>query len=85
MVKEVEKIGIPIHLPNVQTSRSLFSVRNNKDIEYGLQAVKGVGGAAIDMMVENREKEGEFQSIYDFCRRLDSKSANKASKKSEFI
>ncbi len=46
-------------------------------IRFGLAAIKGVGDAAIDSIVESREKEGPYKSLYDFCERVNLSKANK--------
>ncbi len=52
---------------------------NNKEIaiRYGLGAIKGVGIAVVDEIVAERNKNGEFKSIFDFCERMDPKIVNK--------
>ena len=46
-------------------------------IRYGLAAIKNVGEAAMESAIEEREKNGEFKSLEDFCARLDSRKVNK--------
>lgn len=59
--------GIQIIPPDINTSESLFSVQNGKII-YGLAAIKGVGVAATDAIVAEREK-GKFKNLTDFAKR----------------
>ena len=70
-VKETEAMGIKILPPDINSSLARFSVVNDHTIRYGLLAVKNIGSSAIESMVEQREKEGMFTSIFDFCRRVD--------------
>ncbi len=62
--------------PDVNSSSREFTVDGN-DICFGLVAVKGVGDAAIDTIVETREESGSFTSLQDFCERVDMKQVNK--------
>lgn len=62
--------------PDVNQSDAFFTV-DNGSIRFGMAAVKGVGDAAIDAIVEIREKEGPYESLYDFCERVNTSKANK--------
>ena len=62
--------------PDVNSSRREFTVDGN-DIYCGLIAVKGIGEAAIDAIVETRTESGSFTSLQDFCERVDMKQVNK--------
>jgi DNA polymerase-3 subunit alpha len=44
-------------------------------IRYGLSAIKNVGEGAMELAIKEREERGEFVSLEDFCRRLDSRVA----------
>src|SRR5262249_44773013 len=48
-----------------------------KKIRFGMGAVKGVGLSAVEAILEARKDGGPFQSLYDFCRRVDSQKANR--------
>ena len=71
-------LDIEINLlpPDVNSSRREFTVDGN-DICFGLVALKGVGDAAIDSIVETREESVSFASLQDFCERVDTKQVNK--------
>ncbi len=60
--------GIQIVPPDVNESESLFTVRNGKII-YALAALKGVGTAATDMLVAERNANGKFKNLTDFAKR----------------
>jgi len=75
-VKESEAMGIKILPPDVNKSKLEFSVEDEKNIRFGLIAVKNIGGAAIESVIEKR-KEGPFTSIFDFCNRVDLRTANR--------
>jgi len=62
--------------PDVNQSDAFFTV-DDGSIRFGMAAVKGVGDAAIDIIVEDRENEGSYESLYDFCERVNTSKANK--------
>ena len=76
--KLADFLGVEINLlpPDVNSSRREFTVDGN-GICFGLVALKGVGDAAIDSIVETREESGSFTSLQDFCERVDTKQVNK--------
>lgn len=80
-VSECAAMGIPILPPHVNYSGLGFQPEHLPDgregIRYGLAAVKGVGEGAVEMMLRERAENGEFKSIDDFARRVESKAVNK--------
>ncbi len=68
---------IKVLTPNINKSDFNFSVEENNCIRYGLGAIKGVGEAALKNVLLDRKKAGEFQSIDEFCRRVDMGKVNK--------
>lgn len=70
-------LGIQILRPCVNASEYRFSVVKDRHIRYGLGALKGVGQGPVDVILEARQKDGAFKDLYDFCRRLDLRRANK--------
>ena len=59
---------IPVLPPDINESKTGFSVKDGK-IRFGLAAVKGVGIAVIDEIINEREKNGKFTSLEDFALR----------------
>ncbi len=78
-VSECQRMGIEILPPDVNRSALKFVPEENEKtgIRYGLAAIKNVGEAAMAAAIEEREKNGEFNSLDDFCARLDSRKINK--------
>jgi DNA polymerase-3 subunit alpha len=74
-INECKNMGIEVLPPDINESNREFKVTGNS-IRFGLEAVKGVGGSAIDAILEVRE-DGSFDSISDFCTRADSRRVNK--------
>ena len=76
-MEESRRMGIPVLGPDVNESQYKFSVNKNGQIRFGLGAVKGVGEAAVDSIVEERKNKGPFKNIFDFVKRVNLRSANK--------
>ncbi|MFL5893977.1 MAG: DNA polymerase III subunit alpha [Thermoleophilaceae bacterium] len=75
-VSRCEEMGISVLPPDVNESGHDFVVVEG-NIRFGLDAVKNVGAAAVDAVIAAREKDGPFQSIWDFCERVDCGRVNK--------
>jgi DNA polymerase-3 subunit alpha len=75
-ISECRKMSIDILPPDINESEREFKVMG-KAIRFGLEAVKGVGSAAIESILAVREKEGRFESIEDFLRRMDGRKVNR--------
>ncbi len=75
-INECRKMKIEILPPDINLSGREFKVIGNS-IRFGLEAVKGVGGAAIESVLEVRTGDGPFQSIADFVGRVDTRKVNK--------
>jgi DNA polymerase-3 subunit alpha len=75
-VARCEEMGIEILPPDVNLSDHDFVVTGGK-IRFGLDAVKGIGYAAVEAIKRAREDAGEFSSLWDFCERVDNRAVNK--------
>ncbi len=75
-VSRCEEMGIEVLPPDVNESGHDFVVSAGS-IRFGLDAVKNVGSAAVDAVLEAREEGGRFTSIWDFCARVDCRCVNK--------
>jgi DNA polymerase-3 subunit alpha len=75
-IAECREMSIPILPPDINESHRNFSVYGSQ-IRFGLAAVKNVGDAAIETILNEREEKGRFQSLYDFCRRVDLRKVNR--------
>jgi len=75
-VARCEEMGIEILPPDVNLSDHDFVVTGGK-IRFGLDAVKGIGYAAVEAIKRAREDGGEFSSLWDFCERVDNRAVNK--------
>ena len=76
LIDECRRMGIDVFPPDMNESQADFTV-TGEGIRFGLGAVKNVGKGAIQSIVEAREKEGKFETIYDFCMRVNLRLVNK--------
>ncbi|MCX7634573.1 MAG: DNA polymerase III subunit alpha [Syntrophales bacterium] len=75
-INSCKDMGINVLPPDINASASDFTVTGG-NIRFGLAAVKNVGTAAVDAIIEAREEGGPFRSFGDFCRRVDLRRVNK--------
>ncbi|KAB8029111.1 DNA polymerase III subunit alpha [Fluviispira multicolorata] len=76
-VRDCKRMKIAILPPCVNHSRFEFSIPDDKIIQFGLGAIKGLGSGIINMIVEEREKNGIFGTVPEFIARLDARKLNK--------
>ncbi|MGB5626955.1 MAG: DNA polymerase III subunit alpha [Woeseiaceae bacterium] len=74
---DCRQLGLKLMAPDINKSSFQFSVSDDHTILYGLGAIKGVGHAAIDSLIEEREANGPFVSLVEFCRRVDHDKINR--------
>jgi DNA polymerase-3 subunit alpha len=70
-------MNVPVLGPDINESVSDFTSNKAGQIRFGMSALKGVGEGPVEEILKEREKRGPFKSIYDFVKRLDTRSANK--------
>jgi DNA polymerase III subunit alpha len=75
-VAQCEDMSIEVLPPDVNESGHDFKVVDGH-IRFGLDAVKNVGAQAVEAIITARDEDGPFMSIWDFCRRVDCRAANK--------
>lgn len=75
-IAECREMSIEILPPDVNESQADFSVVDGK-IRFGLGAVKNVGLKAVESVIEDRNLNGSFRDLPDFCRRIDSAKVNR--------
>ena len=76
-IDECSGLGIEVEPPDVNASSFAFTVAGPGTIRYGLGAIKGVGEGAVEAIVGERERSGEFRDLVDLCRRVDLRLAGK--------
>src|SRR5438552_649066 len=75
-INECREMGIAVEPPDINVSDANFTPHGSA-IRFGLAAVKNVGGNAIESIVEARRDSAKFESIFDFCERVDLRLLNK--------
>ena len=74
---ECKRMGIKVLGPDINESIESFTSDKEGNVRFGLAAVKGVGEAAMQSIVEERERGGKFRSIYDFMERVNMQAVNR--------
>ena len=77
LMDDCRRNGIEVAAPNVNHSDMDFNVDSDGRIRFGLQAISGMGEAASNAIIAEREKEGPFKDIFDFLKRIDMHTVNK--------
>ena len=77
LMDDCRKHGIEILAPSVNESEMDFSVNARGQIRFGLQAVSGMGAAAAEAIITEREQHGPYADIFDFLDRIDTRSVNR--------
>jgi DNA polymerase III subunit alpha len=81
VVSDCRRLGIKVLPPDINKSQSLFSIEKQEGgapaIRFGLTAIKNVGLAAVQSIIEERSRGGEFNSIEDLCRRANLSAINR--------
>jgi DNA polymerase-3 subunit alpha len=78
-IDEAKHMGIKVLKPDVNESELNFTVNKNGEIRFGMAAIKGLGSSAVEAIIAEREKNGPYQSIFDFARRINMRTVNKRS------
>ena len=74
---ECKAMGIQVLGPDVNESILKFSVDKQKNIRFGMGAIKGVGESAAQKIIKKREKNGPYKDLFDFVERVNLSSCNK--------
>ncbi len=77
LIEECRQMKLVILPPTINVSTYRFTANDDDHIVYGLGAIKGVGQAAIEDMLIEREKNGPFLGLYDLCKRVDLRKFNR--------
>jgi len=77
LVDECENMKLTLLPPDVNAGEFKFTVNLQGEIVYGIGAIKGVGEAPVEAILEARAKGGPFKDLFDFCARVDLKRLNK--------
>jgi DNA polymerase III subunit alpha len=70
-------MGLPVLGPDINESYRSFAVNKKGEIRFGLAAIKGTGDAAVDSIIDERDKNGPYKDIFDFVKRVNLRTVNK--------
>ncbi|WP_286742334.1 DNA polymerase III subunit alpha [Roseivirga sp. UBA1976] len=76
-MEECQRMGVPVLGPDVNESNYKFTVNAKGEIRFGMGAIKGVGEAAIESIVQERKENGPYKNIFDFAERVNLRAVNK--------
>lgn len=76
-MEECKNLSIPVLGPDINESDRQFNANKKGEIRFGLGGIKGAGEAAVESIIEERNKGGEFKDIYDFITRVNLRTVNK--------
>lgn len=78
-MEECKRMGLDVLPPDVNESFKGFAVNKKGQVRFGLAGLKGVGEAAIESIIEEREKNGAYASVFDMIKRVNQRAVNKKS------
>jgi DNA polymerase-3 subunit alpha len=78
-MEECRRMGIKVLGPDINESKNGFAPNKKGEIRFGLGGLKGVGEAAIESIIEEREKNGKYSDVFDFIKRVNQRTVNKRS------
>ncbi len=76
-MEECKRMGIKVLGPDINESLKGFAVNKKGEIRFGLGGLKGVGEAAVESIISERQKKGSFTEIFDFIKRINQRTVNK--------
>ncbi len=80
LMEECKRMGLKVLGPDINEGFAKFSViTGGTDIRFGMASVKGVGENTVQNIIDERNANGKYISVFDLAKRLDSKSVNKKS------
>jgi len=77
LIEECRRMGLKVEPPQVNLSQYKFTIADEKTVVYGLGAIKGVGEGAIEAIASERDAQGAFSDLFEFCRRIDLRRVNR--------
>lgn len=77
LMSECQNMGIKCMGPDVNESWQKFSANKKGEVRFGLAAIKGMGDAAAQAIIDERQKNGPYKSIYDFAERVNLSAVNR--------
>lgn len=79
LIDECKNLGVNVLPPEINESKAFFTAVDNGKIRFGMSAIKNVGQGIVDIIIDERKKNGAFKSFFDFLSRVKNKDLNKRS------
>ncbi len=76
-MEECKRMGLKVLGPDINESKKGFAANHNREIRVGLGGLKGVGEAAVESIIAERKKNGNFTTIFDLIKRVNQRAVNK--------
>ncbi len=76
-MEECKRMGLKVLGPDINESEKGFAVNKAGEIRFGLGGLKSVGEAAVEAIIEERNKNGNFKSVFDLIKRINQRTVNK--------
>lgn len=76
-MEECKRMGLKVLGPDINESLKGFAVNSKGEIRFGLGGLKGVGEAAVESIIEERNKKGPYKDIFEFIKRVNQRTVNK--------
>ncbi|WP_090388272.1 DNA polymerase III subunit alpha [Niabella drilacis] len=76
-MEECKRMGLPVLGPDINESQKGFAVNKKGEIRFGLGGLKGVGEAAVESLIQERDENGAYTSIFDMIKRVNQRTVNK--------
>ena len=77
LMSECKNMGIPCLGPDVNESWQKFSANKKGEVRFGLAAIKGMGDAAAQAIIDERQNNGPYKSVFDFAERVNLSAVNR--------
>ena len=77
LIEECREMNLTLCPPDINLSHYKFMVNDREEIVYGIGAIKGVGEAAIQDLLKERQENGVFSGLYDLCKRVELRKVNR--------
>jgi len=77
-IDECKPMGIDVLPPSINESGREFTIVGERAVRFGLGAIKGLGGKAIESIVDARAAGGHYRALFEFCERVDLHAMNRA-------
>src|SRR5450755_2279241 len=76
-MEECKRMGLKVLGPDINESQKGFAANHNREIRVGLGGLKGVGESAVENIIAERKKNGNFTTIFDLIKRINQRNVNK--------